>query len=101
GPNVTRFIQLVKKFPQINFSTIADDADAIRAISAAAQDGALRSPELEVLLDIDCGQHRTGVIVGPKAVELYRLIASLPGLKPGGLHVYDGHIHDVDLATRT
>ena len=59
------------------------------------------SPELEVLLDIDCGQHRTGVAAGPKAIELYRLIASLPGLKPGGLHVYDGLIHDTDLATRT
>ena len=59
------------------------------------------SPELEVLLDIDCGQHRTGVAPGQKAIELYRLIASLPGLKPGGLHVYDGHIHDADLATRT
>jgi D-serine deaminase-like pyridoxal phosphate-dependent protein/REP element-mobilizing transposase RayT len=63
--------------------------------------GGVCSPELEVLLDIDCGQHRTGVAPGPKAIELYRLIASLPGLKPGGLHVYDGHIHDADLATRT
>jgi D-serine deaminase-like pyridoxal phosphate-dependent protein len=58
------------------------------------------SPELEVLLDIDCGQRRTGVAPGPKAVELYRLIASLPGLKPGGLHAYDGHIHDSDVTVR-
>jgi len=59
------------------------------------------SPALEVLLDVDCGQHRTGVAPGPKAVELYRLIASLPGLQPGGLHAYDGHLHDHDLALRT
>jgi len=59
------------------------------------------SPGLEVLLDLDCGQHRTGVSPGPKAVELYRLIGSLSGLKPGGLHAYDGHIHDVDVTVRT
>jgi D-serine deaminase-like pyridoxal phosphate-dependent protein/REP element-mobilizing transposase RayT len=59
-----------------------------------------RSPGLEVLLDIDCGQRRTGIAPGPKAVELYRLIASLPGLNPGGLHAYDGHIHDSDVAVR-
>jgi D-serine deaminase-like pyridoxal phosphate-dependent protein len=150
GPNVGRFIQLAKNFPGTKFSTIADDAPAIRALSEAARAaglgsargsrapvggpptgtaqlesvedaasgssqtlegfaasrrethaGGVCSPELEVLLDIDCGQHRTGVAPGPKAIELYRLIDSLPGLKPGGLHVYDGHIHEADLATRT
>ena len=55
---------------------------------------------LEVLLDIDVGQHRTGVPAGPKAAELYRLIAASPGLKPGGLHAYDGHISDSDPAAR-
>jgi D-serine deaminase-like pyridoxal phosphate-dependent protein len=45
--------------------------------------------------------HRTGVTPGPHAVELYRLIACSPGLRPVGLHMYDGHIHDTDLATRT
>ena len=25
----------------------------------------------------------------------------MPGLKPGGLHAYDGHLHDQELATRT
>jgi D-serine deaminase-like pyridoxal phosphate-dependent protein len=112
---------------------IADDAEAIRALSAvmAEDPGSARDSRatlggrpsgseetlpraaatdtpaacgpqsLDVLLDIDCGQGRTGVPLGPKAVELYRLIALLPGLKPGGLHAYDGHIHDSDLAVRT
>jgi D-serine deaminase-like pyridoxal phosphate-dependent protein len=34
-------------------------------------------------------------------VALYRLIASLPGLKPGGLHIYDGHIRAIDVRERT
>jgi D-serine deaminase-like pyridoxal phosphate-dependent protein len=45
--------------------------------------------------------HRTGVAPGPRAVELYRQIATLPGLRAAGLHMYDGHIHDTDLTDRT
>src|SRR5690349_16420189 len=106
GPGVRRLIQLVKAFPQTRFSVIADDTEAIRVLSeaavAAGPAGArgLPATRLEVLLDVDCGQHRTGVEPGPRAVELYRLIASLPGLKPGGLHAYDGHIHDSDAVVR-
>jgi D-threonine aldolase len=97
GPKAHRFIQLNKKFPQTTFAAIADDAGAIHALSSvAAQAGA----RLKLLLDIDNGMHRCGVPPGPKAVELYRLIASLPGLEPQGLHVYDGHIEDEDIAVR-
>src|SRR5262249_52841795 len=43
--------------------------------------------------DLDVGQHRTGIAPGPEAAKLYETIAKLPGLRPGGLHVYDGHNH--------
>jgi len=98
GPKVQRFIQLIKKFPSTNFATIADDQTAIRELSTAAVQAGVK---IKLLLDIDCGMHRCGVALGPKAVELYRLIASLPGLEAQGLHVYDGHLDDKDVATRT
>ncbi len=98
GPKVSRLIQLIKKFPNTLFSTIADDAGAIEAMSAAA---AAAGVTLPVLLDIDCGMHRSGIVAGDNAANLYHLIAQRPGLKPGGLHVYDGHISDTDLAVRT
>jgi D-serine deaminase-like pyridoxal phosphate-dependent protein len=94
GPNVGRLVALQQKFPNTAFSTMVDTPAAARALSAAAQAAGLN--ELPVLLDVDCGQHRCGLEPGPLAVELYRLISSLPGLTPGGLHVYDGHIHDTD-----
>ena len=97
GPKAQRFIQLNKKFPQTTFAAIADDAGAIRALSSAATKAGTR---LKLLLDIDNGMHRCGAPPGPKAVELYRLIASLPGLEAQGLHVYDGHIEDEDIAIR-
>jgi D-serine deaminase-like pyridoxal phosphate-dependent protein len=32
---------------------------------------------------------------------LYELITKLPSIKTGGIHAYDGHIHDHDLTART
>ena len=97
GPNVRRLIQLVKKFPDAKFSAIVDDAEAIRALSETCEAERLT---LEVLLDIDVGMQRSGVAPGPKAVELYRLLHQSNGVLAGGLHVYDGHIHDRDPETR-
>jgi D-serine deaminase-like pyridoxal phosphate-dependent protein len=97
GPNVARFVRLIKAFPNTKFSTIADDAETLRFLSAAASDAAL---QIEVFLDIDCGMHRSGVAPGPAATELYRLINKLPALNAGGLHAYDGHIHDRSPAER-
>jgi D-threonine aldolase len=98
GPNIGRLIELARRFSATKFSTIVDDAGVVRELSRAFLDASIT---LEVLLDIDCGMHRTGVAPGPAAEEIYRLISSLPALKPGGLHAYDGHIHDSDLAERT
>jgi D-threonine aldolase len=99
GPNILRFIELIRTFPATRFRAIGDDADALRALSAAVGEF-LSDRTVDVLLDIDCGMHRTGVAPGPDAGALYRLIASLPGLVPGGLHAYDGHISDSDVAVR-
>ncbi|HEY2953032.1 MAG TPA: D-TA family PLP-dependent enzyme, partial [Verrucomicrobiae bacterium] len=98
GPNVRRFIELIQMFPVTKFSTVVDDGQAICALAVAASAAGVI---VDLLLDIDCGQHRCGVEPGPKAVELYRLMATLPSLHAAGLHVYDGHIHDTDATART
>jgi D-serine deaminase-like pyridoxal phosphate-dependent protein len=97
GPNVARVIELIGRFPETKFSVIADDEGAIKQLADAAKAADIR---LSVLLDVDCGMHRTGVAPGPRAIELYRLIATSPGLTAAGLHAYDGHIHETDLQTR-
>jgi len=97
GPKVQRFIQLTRQFPKTKFSTIADSPEVLRAISGAAVAAKIK---IEVLLDVDCGMHRTG-IEPSDAAELYRLLCSFPGLIPGGLHAYDGHIRSKDITERT
>jgi len=97
GPNVARLLSLTLHFPGTRFSTIADDEGAIRELSRQAANARVT---LEVLLDLDIGQHRTGLAPGARAVQLYRLIATLPGLQAGGLHAYDGHLSDPDPVAR-
>lgn len=97
GPNVARLVELVRQFPKTRWSVLADDATAIDALSQAM---VAAGTQIETLLDIDAGMHRTGVAPGEQASALYRRLHDLPGLLPGGLHVYDGNIKDRDAATR-
>jgi D-serine deaminase-like pyridoxal phosphate-dependent protein len=98
GPNTDLLLHLVASFPSVRFSCLADNAITVGALSDAA---ARADKQLEVLVDLDVGQHRTGLAPDTHAFNLYRLIASLPALKPGGLHAYDGHLHQTDVAERT
>jgi D-threonine aldolase len=96
GPNAARLRKLVEAFPQTAFAALADDAEALQGLS---RELAKLPRPVEVLLDIDNGMHRSG-IAPAAAFDLYRMLADLKGIKPGGLHVYDGHVREADLAER-
>jgi D-serine deaminase-like pyridoxal phosphate-dependent protein len=97
GPNLARLLDLVARHPQTRWSCLVDDPGALRTLADAA---ARRAVRLEVLLDLDVGQHRTGIAPGDGAAQLYRAIAASRALTPGGLHAYDGHIVETDPAAR-
>jgi len=97
GPNTRRFVNLVRAFPQTAFSCLLDNLYIARELSTVAVQSAT---PLNVLLDLDCGQHRTGIAPGPDAVALYQELCRLPGLRPVGLHAYDGHINHSDFGER-
>ena len=104
GPNCGRFARLVEAYPGCSFSVVADHPTAARALSDALRAvGRISNPSYEgvdVLIDVDTGQHRTGIAPGDEAVALYELFKRLPGLRPGGIHVYDGHNHQDSSAER-
>ncbi|MCI0360583.1 MAG: D-TA family PLP-dependent enzyme [Planctomycetaceae bacterium] len=122
GPNIRRVVRFLEKYPQVKLAVTGDDARPIAMLAeelAAVQpvvDDRLAAPSterdwpvvddgakhgsVEVLLDIDCGQHRTGRPVGPAARLLYQQIARMKGVTPGGLHLYDGHNHQKDVSER-
>jgi D-serine deaminase-like pyridoxal phosphate-dependent protein len=90
GPNCVRMARLVRAYPECLFAVVADHPKPLCELSAAIAES---GQTLDVLLDLDVGQHRTGVAPGDEATALYELIDKLPALRPGGLHVYDGHNH--------
>jgi D-serine deaminase-like pyridoxal phosphate-dependent protein len=97
GPNCARLAELAMKFPQVRFAVTADDAQALEDLSKVLD---AQGVTVDVLLDLDVGQHRTGMLPGAAAERLYERICSLPSIKPGGFHVYDGHQHQEDAAER-
>lgn len=98
GPNLARFVRLIRGYRSTTFRALVDHPDSARALSAVARDLAKPIP---VLVDLEVGMGRTGIDPGEPAETLYALIAGLPGLEPDGLHAYDGHINERDVAART
>jgi D-serine deaminase-like pyridoxal phosphate-dependent protein len=97
GPNTMRLVELARAFPAVRFSTVVDDGSALAGLTAAVAGG---RASLEVLVDLDVGMARTGIVPGPAALELYAAIAAAPGQRPGGLHAYDGHLRQRSLEER-
>jgi D-threonine aldolase len=97
GPNVGRVRALVQKYPQTRFAVLCDHPDGLAGLAAGWAE--MPSP-LDVMMDVNVGQDRTGIRAGPAAVELYERIAKAPNLNATGFHVYDGHNHQESLADR-
>lgn len=97
GPNQQRLARLIARYPGTRFTVLVDHPANARSLSEAM---ASQSCEASVLLDLDTGQGRSGIPPGDAAAVLYRLADELPGLRPEGLHVYDGHNKQHALAER-
>jgi len=97
GPNIGRAVRFRQQYPDIVFAVTADHDRPIEQLGAAMQ---AAGQSIEVLLDLDTGQHRTGVETGERAKQLYRQLVETPGVSPGGLHLYDGQNHQTDLVER-
>ena len=95
GTNIERLAELMRRFPQTRFATLVDDASNLAAIARVAAE---RGAVFELYVDLNVGMNRTGIAPGEAAASLYRTLCSTSGLKAGGLHAYDGHLHEPDPA---
>ncbi len=98
GPNISRAVKFLQKYSNVEFFVTADDLEMIdqlsRAMTAAGK-------TIGVLLDLDSGQHRTGISDVNRATNVYRKLAESAGITPAGFHLYDGQNHQRELSERT
>jgi len=97
GINAHRLADLAAKFPETQFSSIADAEETITFLASAAQQ---HNVTLGVYIEIDCGMGRTGIVPSDEAAMLAHVIKDTPRLQFCGIHAYDGHIHDDSLDVR-
>ncbi|MHA8052316.1 D-TA family PLP-dependent enzyme [Aquirufa sp. OSTEICH-129A] len=96
GPYILRLAELVQRYPDSQFACLVDDFEAAKSISKVFES---RQQSIHVFIDINVGMNRTGIIP-TKAASLIQQIKTLPALHIQGLHAYDGHIRDLNLADR-
>lgn len=97
GANIARVARFVQAFPDVRLAVTADHTRPVEELGRAL---VAVGRQVEVLLDIDSGQHRTGLPVGDAARRLYAQIAVTPGLIAGGFHLYDGQNHQKSIDDR-
>ena len=75
GPNVTRFFQLMLKYPEAQFSTIVDNKDSIDAIAKMALS---KQTIASLWLDINNGMDRTEFHLDQKQWSFYSYYLKIP-----------------------
>jgi D-serine deaminase-like pyridoxal phosphate-dependent protein len=97
GPQkIARLIALAR---QAGMIAVVDDAENAKELSEAATAASL---VLDVLVEVNVGQERCGVLPGAPAAALASEVSRLPGLRFRGLQGYEGHLQSVrDLGERT
>ena len=76
----------------VRMCVAVDSAEGVEEIAAAARK---RGVTVGVLVDLDVGQGRCGVVPGKEAVSLARLAASTTGVVLRGVMGYEGHVVSV------
>ena len=97
GPKVERFIQIIQAYPNSSFSCLTDNQDSAQNMAATFAANNLTVP---VYIDLNVGMNRTGIVPGDGVIDLYQFCSTLKGIKTVGLHAYDGHQRNPDIALR-
>jgi D-threonine aldolase len=96
GPKILRLLKLMQQYPGAHISCLIDSVHAAKAI---ANEAVKLDVFADVLLDVNIGMNRTGVVPNG-ALEIYEVCREMKGINLIGLHGYDGHINDTDISIR-
>lgn len=97
GPKINRLLDTVAQYPATRFACLVDNDTSARAIAAVF---AAAGKSIDVYLDLNVGMNRTGIKPDERALALWAVCQAAEGVRPVGLHAYDGHHRNPDLAQR-
>jgi D-serine deaminase-like pyridoxal phosphate-dependent protein len=89
-PKLRRLIALAQQHPRIK--VVVDSVAGAQALNKALGEAKL---EMNVLLDLNVGQNRTGVQPGEEALTLAHACGKLANIHLVGIHGYEGHLQHV------
>jgi D-serine deaminase-like pyridoxal phosphate-dependent protein len=90
NPKLERLVRLVQQSPSIK--VVVDSLAGARALNQAMHDAQL---SIDVLLDLNVGQNRCGVLPGEEALRLAHALRGLSHLRLKGVQGYEGHLQHV------
>jgi D-serine deaminase-like pyridoxal phosphate-dependent protein len=73
--------------------------DSMAAAQALSRAMARHDRSLDIYVEINTGQNRSGVMVGDEAVRFAQDIARLPNLHLVGIMTHEGHVNSMDAGT--
>jgi D-serine deaminase-like pyridoxal phosphate-dependent protein len=94
-PKLARLVALVQQHPHIK--VVVDSQSGAQALNQAMRDAHVH---IDVLIDLNVGQNRCGVMPGEEALQLAQAIRRLSHLHLVGVQGYEGHlqhIHDAQV----
>ena len=96
GPKCSRHVKIVLAYPSAIISCLVDNVDSAKALSAIANENIVTT---SVFIEVNVEQGRKEVAPGGFC-DLWMACKELKGIRPVGIHTYDGHNHDADLDSR-
>src|SRR3989442_597555 len=97
-PKLARLVTLVQQHPRIK--VVVDSLVGVQALNQAMLDARLK---IEVLIDLNVGQNRCGLMPGKEALMLAQEIRKMSNIQLVGVQGYEGHLqhlHDPEERTQ-
>jgi D-serine deaminase-like pyridoxal phosphate-dependent protein len=86
-PKLARLVTLLHQHPHIK--AVVDSSTGAQALNQAMRDAQLK---IDVLIDLNVGQNRCGVMPGEEALMLAQHIGKMSNLQLIGVQGYEGHL---------
>jgi D-serine deaminase-like pyridoxal phosphate-dependent protein len=89
-PKLLRLVDLVRQYPKVKVVV-----DSLAGAQALDQAMSAAQVEVNVLIDLNVGQNRCGVLPGEEALMLAQQLSKMPHLRLVGVQGYEGHLQHI------